>query len=567
MNFLPNSLIATSWSNLASSKVENKFIGLLYLLRNIFQDSRKGKVPVIPLKKYTISTINLSNSLQKTFYFGENEKKYIDTDNYFCWFANNWQKTAIDNFVRNEINIFDIAVVCLNDFDFNTEKITNENIVKTFLDTFNIDDETKKIWFPNEIYNKGLEPILGNVQNRKFLKNDILNKINLSYGNGETLGVEAFTPKSSITIEANPGELSRAPFFQTLYANQTAMKCLICSKFDVFTYYGINEPLKKVNFKVTAKLSSQPRQKILFGAPGTGKSHKIKQLRKEFGAKEFKTVFHPDSDYTSFVGAYKPMMKGDDVRYAFVPQVFTKAYTYAWNNPDELVLLTIEEINRGNCAQIFGDLFQCLDRNASGASEYAIDAEYDLAEYLKENLENQDIIQSVFEENYHAEDCFSKIALPQNLLIYATMNTSDQSLFPMDSAFKRRWDWEYVPINYEKANEMTIQLDETTAYNWGDFIKRINEKIYEITQSEDKQLGNYFVKTNDNQPISLDIFRSKVMFYLWSEIFKEENEADTIFKYSENGEHKAFTFNQLYNENAAEILKSFMAYNEIETLP
>jgi hypothetical protein len=323
------------------------------------------------------------------------------------------------------------------------------------------------------------------------------------------------------------------------------------------------ETVKKKEIIVTKLNSNITRQKILFGAPGTGKSHKINQLRKKFETKEFKTVFHPDSDYTSFVGAYKPMMKGDDVRYAFVPQVFTKAYTYAWNNPDELVLLTIEEINRGNCAQIFGDLFQCLDRNPSGASEYAIDAEYDLAEYLKENLENQEVMESFFEENYQAEDCFSKIALPQNLLIYATMNTSDQSLFPMDSAFKRRWDWEYVPINYEKANEMTIQLDETTTYNWGDFIKRINEKIYDITQSEDKQLGNYFVKTNDNQLISLDVFRSKVMFYLWSEIFKEENEADTIFKYGENGEHKTFTFNQLYNENAAEILKSFMAYNEI----
>jgi 5-methylcytosine-specific restriction endonuclease McrBC GTP-binding regulatory subunit McrB len=331
-----------------------------------------------------------------------------------------------------------------------------------------------------------------------------------------------------------------------------------------FQLFQIDENLKLTDKMLLRKdIDIFSRQKILFGAPGTGKSHKINQLRKEFEVKEFKTVFHPDSDYPSFVGAYKPMMKGDDVRYAFVPQVFTKAYTYAWNNPDELVLLTIEEINRGNCAQIFGDLFQCLDRNASGASEYAIDAEYDLAEYLKENLENQEVMESFFEENYQAEDCFSKIALPQNLLIYATMNTSDQSLFPMDSAFKRRWDWEYVPINYKKANEMTIQLDETTAYNWGDFIKRINEKIYDITQSEDKQLGNYFVKTNDNEPISLDIFRSKVMFYLWSEIFKEENESDTIFKYSENGEYKAFTFNQLYNENTAEILKSFMAYNNI----
>ncbi len=319
-----------------------------------------------------------------------------------------------------------------------------------------------------------------------------------------------------------------------------------------------------IDTQILPKFSTiKPLQKILFGAPGTGKSHQIKALRKEFGAKEFKTVFHPDSDYSTFVGAYKPMMQGDNVRYAFVPQVFTKAYTHAWNNPEELVLLTIEEINRGNCAQIFGDLFQCLDRNANGMSEYAIDAEYDLAEYLKETLDNQGIINSIFQENYKVENAYSKIALPHNLLIYATMNTSDQSLFPMDSAFKRRWDWEYVPINYEEAAKMTIQLDETTTYNWGDFIKKINKKIYEITQSEDKQLGNFFVKTAENEAISLDVFRSKVMFYLWSEIFKEENDSDTIFKYSESDGHKTFTFNQLYNEDVVEILKGFMRYNNV----
>ena len=182
-------------------------------------------------------------------------------------------------------------------------------------------------------------------------------------------------------------------------------------------------------------------------------------------------------------------------------------------------------------------------------------------------MTNTVLMQTIFKEQYQAENYYSKIAFPPNLLIYASMNTSDQSLFPMDSAFKRRWDWEYVPINYEKANEMTIQFDETTQYNWGNFIQKINRKIYEVTQSEDKQLGNYFVKTTDNQPITFNTFRSKIMFYLWAEIFKEESETETIFKHNMNGTIESFTFNQLFNDNALEILKSFMVYNEIETLP
>ena len=374
--------------------------------------------------------------------------------------------------------------------------------------------------------------------------------------------LDTFNYSTNPSLRLNVETLQKAKIFGFAQTKNEA-NTLITAFEPSFLHYFLSSQVKQDTPKDLKNTNNLIKQKILFGAPGTGKSHKINALRKEFGAKEFKTVFHPDSDYSTFVGAYKPMMQGDKVRYAFVPQVFTKAYTHAWNNPEELVLLTIEEINRGNCAQIFGDLFQCLDRNASGASEYAIDAEYDLTEYLKETLDNQAIMNSVFQENYQAENAYSKIALPPNLLIYATMNTSDQSLFPMDSAFKRRWDWEYVPINYEEAMKMTIQLDETTAYNWGDFITKINEKIYVITQGEDKQLGNYFVKTSNKEAISLDVFRSKVMFYLWSEIFKEENESDTIFKFSENGEYKSFTFNQLYNDNVVEVLKSFMAFNNV----
>jgi 5-methylcytosine-specific restriction endonuclease McrBC GTP-binding regulatory subunit McrB len=244
-------------------------------------------------------------------------------------------------------------------------------------------------------------------------------------------------------------------------------------------------------------------------------------------------------------------MKDDKITYQFVPQVFTKAYMKAYQNPTQNFLLAIEEINRGNCAQIFRDLFQCLDRNPEGYSCYPIDANADLASYFaSQGLENPE-----------------QLVLPPNLLIYATMNTSDQSLFPMDAAFKRRWDWQYVPILFDKeADKITIVFDNETQYSWRSFVENVNEKIKEITKSEDKKIGVYFVSVDDNNTISLSQFQNKVMFYLWSEIFKDEHQsADSIFKYkNSDGNEIDFTFNELFENEGVNKLKGFMEYLEIE---
>ena len=245
-------------------------------------------------------------------------------------------------------------------------------------------------------------------------------------------------------------------------------------------------------------------------------------------------------------------MNGSNIEYKFVPQAFTKAYCEALKNQNEPHFLIIEEINRGNCAQIFGDIFQCLDRDETGKSKYEVDCNEDLANYLKEVFTDTDIVTD-------------KIILPNNLYILATMNTSDQSLFPMDSAFKRRWDWEFVPINYEDANSLNIVIGDST-YNWGNFIEIINPKIKELTGSEDKQLGNRFVNPNDGN-ITFDQFRSKVLFYLWSEVYKDEyGTQNSIFKFEENGEPKDFQFGDLYNENSSDLVKAFLTYNAIETI-
>ena len=299
--------------------------------------------------------------------------------------------------------------------------------------------------------------------------------------------------------------------------------------------------------------SGYPIQKILFGSPGCGKSFYIKKYFKEHEIPDeqvFRTVFHPDTDYSSFVGAYKPYMKGSTIEYRFRPQVFTNAYIEAWNNPTKNIFLVIEEINRGNCAQIFGDLFQLLDRK-NGYSEYPINADEDLYDYLDSKLTNKDGIKN------------KKLQLPPNFSIIATMNTSDQSLFPMDSAFKRRWDWGYMGIDLEneESKKYIIQIDgedKTYKYSWHSFIKKINPLVKDTTKSEDKQLGTFFINGN----IKEKDFISKVMFFLWFEICKDEyNTKGNFFRVSEEEE---FTFNELYEYGGTKKLIDFMKYHGVE---
>ena len=221
--------------------------------------------------------------------------------------------------------------------------------------------------------------------------------------------------------------------------------------------------------------------------------------------------------------------------YTFTPQAFTNAYVKAWNTEEDVYLI-IEEINRGNCAQIFGDLFQLLDRK-NGVSEYPIDADADLANYLSKKLASsthKDITDEIREGK--------KLKLPSNLYIWATMNTSDQSLFPIDSAFKRRWDWKYIPIKEHPDKNYKIEIGEKT-YDWWGFLERINKVIGDTTSSEDKKLGYFFVKTETSK-VSDEQFVGKVLFYLWNDVFKNYGFDHTIFS---KGDKDKFVFSDFFN--------------------
>ena len=348
-------------------------------------------------------------------------------------------------------------------------------------------------------------------------------------------------------------------------------------------------------------------QQIYYGAPGTGKSKAIKDLT--FGEDVIRTTFHPDSDYASFIGTYKPIteevvlrdcngkkvidedtgkvVKEDRIAYKFIPQAFLEAYVEAWkklgskkeensdknynrihpalldtpdiftkNKASKKQYLIIEEINRGNCAQIFGDLFQLLDRNEYGFSDYPIVADKDMQKYFEKEFEgweitNKDKINQLYGEANMVSLILKgeRLVLPSNLYIWATMNTSDQSLFPIDSAFKRRWDWKYVPIREGRDKETNAQLNwyintGDKQYDWWSFISQVNKLIGSLTNSEDKKLGYFFCKAKDGE-IDADLFVSKVIFYLWNDMFKDYGFDDKDFQ---DEEGKILSFDRFYED-------------------
>lgn len=317
-----------------------------------------------------------------------------------------------------------------------------------------------------------------------------------------------------------------------------------------------------------------PRQVIYYGAPGTGKSHTIKKEEDAGLTTCIRTTFHPDSDYSTFVGCYKPhkCRETETLTYEFVPQ--------AWQNPQKEIALVIEEINRGNCAQIFGDIFQLLDRDKDGWSTYPIKADTDIAEYL-DQMEIAGYSETMVKKYGESKAGYGYLALPPNMSLLATMNTSDQSLFPIDSAFKRRWDWKYVKIKPGKdklGNKLNwkivikdeadnvVKVGENEEISWWTFIEKINTIIASMTSSADKQLGYFFCKPTDKaeetdeEPsiITADTLVGKVIFYLWNDVFKDYGFEDAyLFSYLEKVEgkdvEKDLTFADFYDEEGEHV--------------
>lgn len=322
-----------------------------------------------------------------------------------------------------------------------------------------------------------------------------------------------------------------------------------------------------------------PIQKILFGSPGTGKSYQIREIatnEKLLNIKwneqtkslenTIKTVFHPEYTYSDFVGKLLPQTTGSgSVIYKFYPGHFLKALGLAYkqiiDGTNKNVLLVIDELNRGNAAAIFGSIFQLLDREDDYWSTYEVNlSELEIVglwqsmgykantthdniqidgssfdkffDFTKKGLlfyENNDGLRVLENLKNHC------ITIPKNLSIIATINTSDESIYYLDSAFKRRWDWEYVDVPNSKSKipdeikDITVIMwfdDGCVIYHWSSLVIKLNEfiksKHESIRRIEDKQIGWWFLKADKNNEITHSLISNKLMFYLWDSVFAKD---------------------------------------------
>ena len=338
--------------------------------------------------------------------------------------------------------------------------------------------------------------------------------------------------------------------------------------------------------KTLSKNIDHPHNRIIFGAPGTGKSHKVEDDRKKcFGEYDYERVtFHPNYSYAQFVGTYKPVSEEtedgkSEISYKYVPGPFMRVYVNAVNNPKKNYLLLIEEINRANVAAVFGDMFQLLDRNTDGVSDYEIQTSEDVRKYLASKLGGDG-----------TEDKYKTLKLPNNFYIWATMNSADQGVMPMDAAFKRRWDFEYLGIDDGEFNEDGTENEtfksyvlpipsaydsktrKVTAYkpvSWNKIRHAINDKLNDISGvNEDKLLGPYFISKSvlekalevtssgnlDEMEKICSAFKSKVLMYLFEDVVKM-NPGD-LFSKTLFDENKPVHYSYIcskFNENGLDI--------------
>ena len=330
------------------------------------------------------------------------------------------------------------------------------------------------------------------------------------------------------------------------------------------------------NLNTNKKSINKPRQRIFFGAPGTGKSYKLnKEAERNFNKNNISRVtFHPNYNYGNFIGTFKPFPKikndNETITYTYVPGILTKLLIKALNNPKEDFLLIIEEINRANTAAVFGDFFQLLDRDKNGNSEYDIVVSEDLKLLFSKNKISKNIntecleaIQhdeiSVAEENPPYNQTDFKLKLPSNFYIWATMNSADQGVMPLDTAFKRRWEFEYIGINaaYEisksKFDTYEFKVNENELARWNDFRVKINEILSKCHVPEDKLLGPYFISKSileSGNPDKINnTIKNKVLMYLYEDVGKHHRRK--IFK-----EGKRETYSKLckaFDENCEKI--------------
>ena len=358
------------------------------------------------------------------------------------------------------------------------------------------------------------------------------------------------------------------PFFAKYKKRLKALKIFNIDKTPIENN-RFEEKITSEIYKYTLLKTSQ--NLIFFGAPGTGKSYELnKEAKENFGNNIERVTFYPNYSYAQFVGTYKPVMtqtqdNKEEITYTYVPGPFIRQWIRAINSPDDKFLLIIEELNRANAPAVFGDMFQLLDRE-NGQSVYDVATSEDLRRYLRNlpKTENEAPDGSKWEWLPEGTNV-DVIKIPSNMYIWTTMNSADQGVFPLDTAFKRRWDYKYFSVWEHKDIDDNIVVINNKKYTWGDIREAINNKLADKNVNEDKFIGPYFLSTSvfdesDDYKAFKNAFKDKVLMYLFEDaarqykkdIFKTDGKAAIYSKIVESFETKGFDIFQFEINEAKE---------------
>ena len=607
---LSQQTVQRAFDEIAQLGIDNKFWGVLTIVKNVKKylklPTSIGTMSLIVCDKNGVQN-DLKNffSLQNTI---DNNKQANDDDwlllrkDFASW-------VSYELLANKRINFLSLAVFLFRNLSFQ-EQLTSDSLIQKVKNFLNIPKEWEKDWF-KEIasFDIEYEDSFNQFWNCDF-------SVGLrKYKFDKTHGSIVFKPSKDIySVVAKPDELSRGPFYQPLYAAQG--NAILFIKKDFFENV---EEIKKTNENI-GEVKKQnnthpftPTQIIYYGVPGCGKSHTINEkLKNVADYNKIRTVFHPEYTNADFIGQILPEVNVDAnghsvVEYKFNLGPFTEIVRRAYQNPDEKFFLVIEEINRGNAAAIFGDMFQLLDRleadekpeevssehiYGAGWSSYGVDNP-DVNAYIRNQLviapekpehcskvngsgedANPRLYKSVDIESDNLKVTWKEkngndfvpkpkhlhfsantaIRLPPNLSIYATMNTSDQNVFTLDNAFQRRWDMELVPNtcnwNDEDHKKQAQSPIGDTDICWETFRDAVNSRISggDFFNADDKQLGLFFIEANGGK-IDPKKFANKVLKYLWADVFKRS------------------TDKEIFNvENLSEVVEKFTgvnAFNEV----
>ena len=519
-------------TNISNNRIDNGFWGLLFILKSANKNST-----ITPLTKIKFSSSDVTEDLNKTFTFSTYQNPE-SSDSLIL--ASNFLEQVKSKFLSEvKLDLLSSAVLCMHSNQI--QSISPTDIITVFKEQFGISDDMADTWFIEDLHS-----IVISTGSSPITKSELDSNISpfpdgcaLSFDGSKS--TESYFHKNIRIQKKRAGDWGSSGYLQKFKPTTKAGEMVVVIHSNMLSDFM--DGLLKSEAK-TSK-AGVGINKIFYGAPGTGKSHRIMVSETGENPKnKVTTVFHPDTQYSDFVGMLKPKMeKNEDgdplVTYQFRPGAFTQALIKALINQSEQCYLVIEEINRAPAASVFGELFQLLDRKPSGESSYTIDAsDPDMLEYINQQLE------------LLALPAISQLMIPSNLTILATMNSSDQAVMPLDTAFKRRWHFEYMEIDFSKKGVPNTKLIMDTnngkfAVTWPQLAQAINQILEDIGVAEDRLIGPYYLdsKEGDTEESAKAALKGKLFVYLWDDVLRHSDRSALFAS-------KFRTFGALSNEFA-----------------